>query len=156
MDYTTPDLICEDGVYLGKSNSALHLPTLQALNITHILMVGLDLVAHHPDHITYKHILIDDKATERDVLLAALKDACDYIDVALAGGGSVLVHCHAGVSRSASVVIAWVMRTFGLTYVDAYTWVRKGRPIIKPNKGFQEALQSSWQHIIEARRARIL
>lgn len=56
------------------------------------------------------------------------------------GGGAVLVHCYAGVSRSASCVIAFLMQECGLTFMEAMTYVRKKRPIVFPNFGFQRQL----------------
>ncbi len=56
------------------------------------------------------------------------------------GGGAVLVHCYAGVSRSASCVIAFLMQECGLTFLEAMTYVRKKRPIVFPNFGFQRQL----------------
>lgn len=56
------------------------------------------------------------------------------------GGGAILVHCYAGVSRSASCVIAFLMQECGLTFLEAMTFVRKKRPIVFPNFGFQRQL----------------
>ena len=50
--------------------------------------------------------------------------------------GSVLVHCAAGVSRSASIVIAYLMRIKGWTYAEAFSYVKSKRFVICPNSGF--------------------
>lgn len=50
--------------------------------------------------------------------------------------GSVLVHCAAGVSRSASIVIAYLMRNNGMNYTEAYALVKNKRFVICPNHGF--------------------
>jgi dual specificity phosphatase 12 len=52
-------------------------------------------------------------------LIRHFKTAVDFIKGAVKGGGTVLVHCFAGVSRSASVVIAYLMREHGLPMMDA-------------------------------------
>jgi len=49
----------------------------------------------------------------------------------------VLVHCFAGVSRSATIVIAYLMQEHGLTLTDALMHVRKQRYFINPNDGFR-------------------
>lgn len=62
------------------------------------------------------------------------------IDAALAKNEGVLVHCQAGVSRSASIVTAYVMRARNATFDAAYEHVRARRPAACPNYAFAEQL----------------
>ena len=57
-----------------------------------------------------------------------------YLLVYLPGGGKVLVHCHAGLSRSATVVTAFIMKTKGWALEQALDFVREKRPSIRPNE----------------------
>ncbi|KAF8808654.1 hypothetical protein BYT27DRAFT_7188620 [Phlegmacium glaucopus] len=70
-----------------------------------------------------------------DTLEPQLEPICDWIDKARLEGGQVLVHCRVGVSRSATVTIAYVMKHLGLPLVDAYLIVRSRRlsVLIQPN-----------------------
>ena len=52
----------------------------------------------------------------------------------------MLVHCYAGVSRSAACVIAYLMQEKNMNFDDAFTFASKRRPIIFPNVGFQKQL----------------
>ncbi|KAG7282723.1 hypothetical protein CRUP_017649 [Coryphaenoides rupestris] len=52
----------------------------------------------------------------------------------------VLVHCQAGVSRSATVVIAYLMKHTLMTMTDAYKYVRGRRPVVSPNLNFMGQL----------------
>jgi protein-tyrosine phosphatase len=54
---------------------------------------------------------------------------------------NVMVHCKAGMSRSAALVIAYLMIENKWQYEDAYEYVKKKRPIIAPNEGFVRQLQ---------------
>lgn len=64
-----------------------------------------------------------------------------WIAKALAEGGQVLVHCYAGVSRSASIVIAYVMKELNLDFDTAYQLVHRARPVVSPNEGFEKQLR---------------
>ena len=51
-----------------------------------------------------------------------------------------MIHCYAGVSRSSSFVIAYVINTFKIGYDEAKERVKKGRPCIHPGDGFVHQL----------------
>lgn len=51
-----------------------------------------------------------------------------------------MVHCVAGVSRSASLCIGYLIKARGITLEDAYNHVLNCRPCIRPNYGFFEQL----------------
>ena len=70
--------------------------------ITHIVSILEDWPSEGPHHLS---IHLDD--AEMENILVHLPRVCDFIDQALASGGVVFVHCYAGVSRSASCVIAY-------------------------------------------------
>lgn len=63
------------------------------------------------------------------------------IDSIVRSGQSVLIHCMAGVSRSASLVIYYLMKTHGIDFDTAYRIVKGRRSIINPNKSFQAQLK---------------
>jgi dual specificity MAP kinase phosphatase len=70
-----------------------------------------------------------------DTLEPQLAPVCAWIDRARAEGGNVLVHCRVGVSRSATITIAYVMQHLRVSLVDAYLIVRSRRlsVLIQPN-----------------------
>lgn len=70
-----------------------------------------------------------------DTLEPQLHPICTWIEKARLAGGRVLVHCRVGVSRSATVTIAYVMQHLGLSLVEAYLVVRSRRlsVLIQPN-----------------------
>ena len=55
-------------------------------------------------------------------------------------GGRVLVHCHAGISRSATTVISYLMKEHGMALNPATQLVRSRRWFINPNPGFVKQL----------------
>ena len=54
---------------------------------------------------------------------------------------SVLVHCMAGISRSASLLVYFFMKKYGWSYNDAYNFIKRRRSIIQPNSGFEQKLR---------------
>jgi len=79
-------------------------------------------------------ISIDDTPTQR---ISAHFDRCaDKVHLVRGRGGRTLVHCAAGVSRSASVCIAYLMKHHHMSLKDAYNHVKTCRPVIRPNPGF--------------------
>ena len=54
---------------------------------------------------------------------------------------NVLIHCAGGVSRSASICIAYFMATHKKPYQDSYLHVKRGRKCIKPNQNFVQQLK---------------
>lgn len=70
-----------------------------------------------------------------DSLQHQLAPICEWMEKAREEGGKILVHCRVGVSRSATVTIAYVMKHLALPLVDAYLVVRSRRlnVLIQPN-----------------------
>ncbi len=94
----------------------------------------------HESEFVLKLIILRDRA-DND-LLQILEEACDFIKSSLShNDGGVLVHCQKGVSRSVSVVIAFVMEEMDLDYDTAFRYVRGGRSQARPNAGFEKQLQ---------------
>lgn len=77
-------------------------------------------------------------------LQSHLESVCAWINSSISNGKGVLVHCQQGISRSAAVVIAYLIRYKGMGYDDAYEYVRKTRACIKPNQGFVRVLRE-WE-----------
>lgn len=57
------------------------------------------------------------------------------------GEGTVLVHCHAGISRSVAIVLAYLMHMRKISVQDALNLIRSRRPIADPNSGFMHQLE---------------
>ena len=57
-------------------------------------------------------------------------------------GGSCLVHCQMGCSRSVAICVAFIMWKEGLSYDEAFERVKKARAISRPNIGFVKTLEA--------------
>eukprot|EP00803_Ostreobium_quekettii_P011695 evm.model.scf_781EXC.3 EVM.evm.TU.scf_781EXC.3 scf_781EXC:43318-51771(-) len=126
------------GLYLGSIES-LDSHVLKERKITHVLTVMNYLVDKLDPKITHKHIYVPDDFTGN--LLIHFSICMEFIRVALADGGRVLVHCFAGISRSSTIVTAYIMTTQKLTYTAAIHKLRQKYPIARPNPNFVEQLR---------------
>ena len=88
----------------------------------------------------------DDEKTD---LLKHWDDTFKYISKAKKEGSKVLVHCKMGVSRSASVVIAYAMKAYNWDFSQALRHVKNKRNCIKPNNSFLLQLET-YQGILDA------
>lgn len=125
--------IC-DRLYLGNIMAASDRERLQKNKIKCILQVAAGVEPFFPDEFVYRVIQINDASDQN--LLQHLPSAINFIKTSIQAGKNVLVHCHAGVSRSATVVIAFLMQERGMLFEDAFSFVSKKRPVVFPNMGF--------------------
>eukprot|EP00611_Tribonema_gayanum_P023662 TRINITY_DN5022_c0_g1_i2.p1 TRINITY_DN5022_c0_g1~~TRINITY_DN5022_c0_g1_i2.p1 ORF type:complete len:343 (-),score=59.62 TRINITY_DN5022_c0_g1_i2:27-1055(-) len=99
-------------------------------------------------NLLYRRIPIMDNRGED--LLQHLESATAFI----AAGqyhGSVLVHCHKGVSRSASIVAAYLMKEQGMTLSEAMVYLKERRPCVNPHEAFMAQLAEYEQRLKEQR-----
>ena len=136
---------------MGNEREAQNPDFIKQHGITHVL--NLTLLPSIPEVAalaTCLQIPLTD-TTDQDIS-ACLDDAIAFIDAARDSGGRVLVHCFAGVSRTAAITIAYFLFAFEhMTLDDAYKAVRAKRPVISPNLNFMGQLQR-FEESLRARR----
>lgn len=123
---------------LSSQDAAHDMETLRTHQVTHILNVAYGVPNLFPEQLIYKTLPILD-IPDTDIT-AFLEECNNFIDEAKDQSGVVLVHCNAGVSRSASIVIGYLMARERLSFEDAYSQVKSARPSARPNAGFYHQL----------------
>ena len=136
-------LICElsNGAKLYLSGYTLlsKKESLSNHNITYVLNCAREISDSNHQNITYKRLEMDDVPMFN--LKTVLLDGMIFIAEALHAGHNVLVHCVMGISRSTSLVLAYMMTFHNLSYVQSYRIVKAHRPRINPNIGFVSCLE---------------
>lgn len=113
----------------------------------HILNVTREIDNFFPGMFDYFNVRVyDDEKTD---LLKHWDNTFKYIQRAKLEGSKVLVHCKMGISRSASVVIAYAMKQYNWEFSQAIQHVKEKRSCIKPNKNFLAQLET-YQGILDA------
>nr|XP_033815807.1 dual specificity protein phosphatase 8-like [Geotrypetes seraphini]XP_033815808.1 dual specificity protein phosphatase 8-like [Geotrypetes seraphini] len=122
-------------LYLGSQSDVLNQEIIGLNGITHVLNVSCSCPQSSfiP---SYRFLRIPINDGYSDNILPWLKQAADFIDKAEVMNGKVLLHCFAGVSRSAAFAIAYVMYSIRLPLDEAYRFVKEKRPSISPNFNF--------------------
>ncbi|KAL6627850.1 hypothetical protein ACP70R_031576 [Stipagrostis hirtigluma subsp. patula] len=139
-----------DCLYIGGALAARSTYTLQHLGITHILCLCANELgqseSQQPCLFNYRNFSIKDvdNADIGDIF----QDASDFIDYVQHMCGKVLVHCFEGKSRSATVVLAYLMMrnstitpvSRNCTLLEAWNMLKKVHRRAQPNDGFAKVL----------------
>ena len=127
----------EDNLYLGNFQASENIQQLKDLGIKKVLSVidNDDFPNYKSEGIIHKKVDVSD--FEHQNIIQYFGECLNFIK----GEEKVLVHCMAGASRSATIVIAYVMWINKMKYEDVLNFVMLKRPIVYPNNGFREQLK---------------
>lgn len=125
-------------LYLSNFRGADNLEKLQELGITGVVRCNYSDEGRQLPDITYFNIDVDDESDQSDSLATHFKSANNFID--REKDFKVLVNCAAGISRSATVVLAYLVSRRKMSLFKAFQKVYRARPVIWPNEGFMHSL----------------
>lgn len=128
-----------DYLWLGSARHASNRVFLEKHGIAYILCVHTSMRMH--SGFTQKHVPLSDYG-ETDLLEKSLDKCIQFIDSARKTGKCVLVHCHQGINRSPTVVLAYLMAREQLSLEAAYNLTVARRPQICPHEKYMEQLQA--------------
>lgn len=136
-------------VFLGSEGTALDSSLLEKHKITHIIHICSvsDSTIDKFNHITYFTYELQDSVFAS--LNTNFWKCLQYLQETIQSGGIVLVQCRRGISRSPTLVAAYLMITYKMTFEGAYHLLKEKRPIVKINKGFKMQLQEQESKLIQ-------
>uniref|UniRef100_K7KVG7 Uncharacterized protein n=1 Tax=Glycine max TaxID=3847 RepID=K7KVG7_SOYBN len=131
-----------NSLFIGGALAARSTYTLQRLGITHILCLCTNEIgqsdSQFPDLFMYTNFSVCD--TEDSNISSIFEEACDFIDYVEQAGRSILVHCFEGKSRSATLVLAYLMLRKKFTLLEAWSALKRVHRRSQPNDGFAKIL----------------
>lgn len=136
-------------IYLGNWFDAQNINFLKRNKISHILCCAGELRPMFPNYFEYKHIRANDHPAFN--LSVHLDSAADFIHSGAEEGSGVFVHCYAGVSRSTTCLVAYLMKHRNMSISNAIHYVRKKRSIVNPNPGFVHQLRNYSKKLVRKR-----
>ncbi|KJE97610.1 dual specificity protein phosphatase 9 [Capsaspora owczarzaki ATCC 30864] len=146
-----PDKVI-DKLYISAMEAAMNWPAIESEGITHVVNLAVQCADNYfPDKLQYHAVKLVDLSFAD--ALKFIPDGVKFIDSAIEGGGAVLVHCQAGISRSSTFVAAYLMFKHNYTVEQALGIIRDARPIISPNPGFRRQLGEYEQRLKAERSA---
>lgn len=144
-------------LYLTCRSTASDVVQLTSLGITHVLSV-LERAPTFPSTTPLRTLHVSISDYDGEDILTHLPATTSFIRGALAESTSnrVVVHCAMGISRSATVVIAYLIATSQMTPHEALAAVRAKRTIVRPNPGFMSQLHEYHSMYSNSLQAKVL
>uniref|UniRef100_A0A8D0GUW6 Dual specificity protein phosphatase 22-A-like n=1 Tax=Sphenodon punctatus TaxID=8508 RepID=A0A8D0GUW6_SPHPU len=127
-----------EGLYLGNIRDSEDRENLAKHGVTHILSVHNNAKPVLED-MTYFCISASDSSSQN--LIQHFKECIKFIHEFRLHGGGCLIHCLAGVSRSTTVLVAYLMTVTNFGWEECLAATKGVRSYVSPNFGFQQQLQ---------------
>eukprot|EP00282_Hemiselmis_andersenii_P040929 CAMPEP_0172056880 /NCGR_PEP_ID=MMETSP1043-20130122/6039_1 /TAXON_ID=464988 /ORGANISM="Hemiselmis andersenii, Strain CCMP441" /LENGTH=519 /DNA_ID=CAMNT_0012716353 /DNA_START=190 /DNA_END=1746 /DNA_ORIENTATION=- len=128
-------------LFIGGKECAEDADTVHHLGITRILSILQDPQGVKvPSGTMQLCVPLED---EPDVDITAVFDECyRFMQTAVSAGQRVLVHCKMGKSRSATILVMFAMRFYGMSLRDAHAMLKGARRQVHMNSGFSRQIQA--------------
>ena len=134
-----------ENIYIGNINSVYDIKSLKDTGITHIISVIAGFVPPYPEDFEYLVInAIDNLNTD---FSKNFEVANEFINKDFESTKKILIHCQAGRSRSATILAAYIIKTFGMDVKNTLNLLTSKRDIIKPNDSFLIQLENYYNDI---------
>ncbi len=144
--FTTDDHTCvtpinkvNDNIYIGDHNAATSMTLLRNYGVTHVINCAAEIPDYYVHLLHYYRLNLLD---QNDNLIPALKNGLGFIRKAIDNNknAKIFIHCHMGRSRSASMVIYYLMMESNVTFDNALTYLKSVRPTVSPNDHYRNEL----------------
>lgn len=141
-----PVEILDNKVYIGSIGAANNKEELKKAGITHIVNAACTVKCNFPED--FEYLKLDDLLDSPDANIKQhFEKSNGFIHSALNSNGRVFVHCHAGISRSSTLIIAYMIKHLNYSFDKALEHCKSRRSKVNPNEGFKKQLREYEQEI---------
>lgn len=135
-------------LWIGSEGDSANPGFFQRHNIRLVVNATASIPVRAPAEVQSYRIPVDDSPDENETMMRHFPTVVLLIDEVLSHGHGVLVHCRAGMQRSAAVVAAYLMWKRGLTADQAFEYINKRKPeTFWPVPTFEPALRA-WERAV--------
>lgn len=121
-----------DNIYLGSAYNAASHRVIDQYNIKYVINATKEISNYHEsdNNLEYVRYALYDNNTHS--IKKYLEESYKWITEKREKTGNILIHCYMGASRSASIVIYYLMKEHKYTFDEAVTFLRNKRSIVNP------------------------
>eukprot|EP01084_Bolivina_argentea_P012935 24238_1 len=155
---TAVQCIVDNKIYLSGSYIAQNMQWLQSNKIGAILNCAANDIKHFPSvytneyNILLKQLPINDTSKDKNIITKYINESINFIDECIGKKQlKILIHCSAGISRSATILIIYLMKANQWDLLTAFKFVKTKRKYIYPNLGFWKLLIEMNNQIITSK-----
>ncbi len=142
------------GLYLGSRHVVKNTDFLNVAEIKVLISILTDNEFHdyfpsgvQPPIEEWHQVRCDDSSEEE--IYKHFLPMHEVIQTALNEGKHVLVHCAGGISRSPTIIMAYLMIERKMTFAEALQHVKRCRDFVRPNEGFESQLQTLEKFVLQ-------
>ncbi len=130
-----------DNIYVGNYTTALDANLMIKEGITYILNCGNGLKNFYENENIFEYLYIPLYDSTSQKLDKYLEKANKFIKEGSENGNKILIHCGAGVSRSATLCLMYMITEKKYKFSEAYKIMKEKRKCVIPNMGFRKLLE---------------
>ena len=130
------------GIYIGDWSAADDIKTLLSKKINFVLTALPATIADKPEYRqnNISQLVVNAEDMPSFDMSTFFDKSYEFIAKARENG-NVLIHCAAGISRSSTLTMVYLMRERRQGFDQTLQFLRTKRPICTPNQGFQKQLK---------------
>jgi protein-tyrosine phosphatase len=138
--YSAPTEIINN-LYLGSSFNAYAIQNLKNKNVNVIINITEEIDNFHQNDSTITYYKFPIRDNNIDDITDILEQTYHIIDEHLNNENGILVHCYMGASRSASIIIYYLMKKYNMTFEEANNYVYNKRKLVNLSQKFDTTLK---------------